>query len=239
LSPDNRKPVKPLYNIFSDIPPRYDRINFIFTWGMDRKWRRKTARECLANNPQRVLDLGCGTGDLSLEIAAKAKSPLEVTGLDYSQPMLDLAAVKAKERGLTVKYIEGIAADLSFPDKYFDTVGIAFAFRNLTYKNPHAAKHISEVLRILRPGGRFVIVESSQPENGFIRAADHFYVKHFAYPLGWWISGNRGAYKYLSFSAAHYYNPGELKDLLLKAGFSEVSFQRLFLGAVALHIAVK
>jgi len=238
LSSDS-KPVKPLYDIFNDIPPRYDRINFIFTMGMDKKWRRKAVRECLANNPQRILDLGCGTGDLSLEIAAQTKSPIEITGVDFSRPMLDLAAEKARLRGLNVKYVEGDASKLPFPDNYFDSIGIAFAFRNMTFNNSHAAKHISEVIRILRPGGRFIIVESSQPKNRFIKAVDHLYVRGFAYPLGWWISGYRGAYKYLSFSATHYYSPEELKDLLLKTGFSKVSFQRLFFGAAAIHVAVK
>ena len=230
---------KPLHKIFTDVPPRYDRINCIFTWGMDKRWRRRAASACLSGSPQRVLDLACGTGDLSLEIAAGAKSAIDISGLDFSEPMLELAGKKARDRGLLVNYLMGDAAELPFPDGHFDVVGIAFAFRNLTYQHPRASRHIAEILRVLRPGGRFVIVESSQPENQLIRALDHCYVRAFVYPVGWWLSGNKGAFKYLAVSASHYYTPKALADLLLRTGFRRVTYQRLFFGASAIHIAVK
>ena len=166
---------KPLYGIFTDIPPRYDLINRLITWGMDRKWREKAARECLALKPQRILDLCCGTGDLSLTIAARADYPLEVKGLYYSHPMLDIASGKAallKEEKIT--FIQGDASNLPFEDGYFDNVGISFAFRNLTYRNPLASRHLSEIIRVLKPGGACVIVESSQPGNRLIRKLYNF-----------------------------------------------------------------
>ena len=230
---------KPLYKIFSDVPPRYDVINRIFTWGMDKKWRLRAARECLAGQPRRVLDLACGTGDLAVTIAGIADNPVEITGLDFSEPMLAKAREKAQTAGKNITFIVGDASKLPFPDGHFDCVGISFAFRNLTYKHANAAKHIAEVLRVLRPGGKFVIVESSQPANRFIRMLDHFYLRTFVYWMSWGISGNRNAYRYLTLSATNYYSAGELRDLLLKAGFSQVSFQRLFFGAAAIHVAVK
>jgi demethylmenaquinone methyltransferase / 2-methoxy-6-polyprenyl-1,4-benzoquinol methylase len=230
---------KPLHKIFSDIPGHYDRINQIFTWGMDKKWRTAAARECIQNNPQRFLDLACGTGDLSQTVAQMAKQDTEITGMDFSQPMLEVARKKAQERGLKISYVPGDAASLPFPDAYFDCVGISFAFRNLTYRHPNAERHIAEVLRVLKPGGRFVAVESSQPKNRIIRAFDHFYQRVFVYPMGWWISGNRKAFNYLAVSASKFYCPEELRDILLKAGFSQVKFQRLFFGAAAIHVATK
>lgn len=234
-----KKVPKPLHNIFSDVTPRYDLINRIFTWGMDRKWRLKAACECLADKPERVLDLACGTGDLAITIAGVADGVLEITGVDFSESMLNEARRKAAAVNKNIKFINGDAANLPFDEGNFDCVGISFAFRNLTYKHVNAAKHIAEVLRVLRPGGRFVIVESSQPKNRFIRKLDHFYLRACVYPFGCWLSGNRNAYNYLTLSATRYYSPEELQEMLLKAGFRQVSFRRLFFGAAAIHVAVK
>jgi demethylmenaquinone methyltransferase/2-methoxy-6-polyprenyl-1,4-benzoquinol methylase len=234
-----KKTPKLLYNIFTDLPPRYDLINHIFTLGMDKEWRLKAAKECLLDNTKRVLDLACGTGDLSLTIAKLAKSEIEITGLDFSQPMLDIARYKAQHQGYPLTFIRGDAGNLPFPDGYFDSIGISFAFRNLTYKHPQANKHIAEILRVLKPGGRFVIVESSQPKFRFIRWLDHIYLRAFVYLIGWWLSSNRNAFNYLTISASRYYKAEELRTLLSDSGFSKVSFQRLFFGAAAIHVAVK
>lgn len=230
---------RPLHKMFTDVPPRYDLINRLFTWGMDGKWRRKAVHDCIANRPQRILDLCCGTGDLAVDIARAADNELDITGFDFSEPMLELARLKADAAGKRIKFINGDAAKLPFPDNYFDSVGISFATRNLTYKNPNASQHLAEVLRVLKPGGRFVSVESSQPRNGIIRGIDHFYLRAFVYRTGWWISGNRAAYNYLTSSASHYYSAEELKNLLLKTGFKDVTFRRLFFGASAIHVAIK
>jgi demethylmenaquinone methyltransferase / 2-methoxy-6-polyprenyl-1,4-benzoquinol methylase len=214
-------------------------INHIFTWGMDKGWRLRAAKECLSGNAKRVLDLACGTGDLSITIAKLAKSRIEITGLDFSQPMLDIAQHKAQRQRYSLTFVRGDASNLPFPDGFFDSIGISFAFRNLTYKHPQASKHIAEILRVLRPGGRFVIVESSQPKFRFIRWLDHIYLRAFVYRIGWWLSGNRNAFNYLTISASRYYAAEELRTLLLDSGFSKVTFQRLFFGATAIHVAVK
>ena len=225
--------------MFSDVPPRYDLINRLFTCGMDVKWRRKAARECFAAKPGRILDLCCGTGDLAIDIARLADYNPEITGIDFSEPMLEIARAKAESAGQKIKFINGDASNLPFPDKCFDAIGISFATRNLTFKNPNAAKHLSEIVRTLKPGGRFICVESSQPANPVIRSIDHFYLRAFVYPLGWLLSGNRSAYNYLTYSAKNYYSAEQLRDILLKAGFSKVSFERLFWGASAMHVATK
>lgn len=231
---------KPLYDMFDAIPRHYDLINHLITWGFDRKWRWQAARECLAAQPRKVLDLCCGTGDLALAMARMSGGGVELTGVDYSQHMLDVAGQKAVRLGVkNVSFTRAEADALPFPDNYFDSVGISFAFRNLTYKNPLAPRHIAELLRVLAPSGRCVIVESSQPPSGIIRRLAHIYQRGYVARIGQLISGNRGAYHYLAESAARYYTAEELKELLLAAGFRKVSYRRLFFGASAIHVAIK
>jgi demethylmenaquinone methyltransferase / 2-methoxy-6-polyprenyl-1,4-benzoquinol methylase len=227
--------------MFSDVPPRYDLINSVITWNMDKRWRRLAAIMCLTAKPARVLDLCCGTGDLAINISHLADYPVEIHGMDYSLPMLERAEQKASRLGLkkTPKFIRGEADNLPFPSAYFDCIGISFAFRNLTYKNPLAAVHLSEILRVLKPGGRLVIVESSQPETRIIRTLDHFYFNWYVAKVGNWLSGNKGAYHYLASSASAFYTPAELKKLLIDSGFKTVSYRPLFFGAVGIHLAVK
>ncbi len=232
---------KPLHNMFSEVPPRYDLINTIITWNMDKGWRRMAAQTCLAARPARILDLCCGTGDLSINIARLADYQVEIKGLDYSLPMLERAKGKAA-RLINIKnlqFIRGEADQIPFPSVYFDCIGISFAFRNLIYKNPLANVHLSEMLRVLKSGGRLVIVESSQPESRLMRVLDHFYCNWYVARVGNWISGNKGAYQYLASSASAFYSPAEIKELLLKSGFKQVSYRPLFFGAAGIYVAVK
>ena len=232
---------KPLHTIFTAVPPRYDLINHVITFGMDVRWRTAAARECLADKPERILDLCCGTGDLALNCARLADATVETIGIDYSQPMLERASRKAENLpGVRkISFMHGDVADLPFPDGYFDCIGISFAFRNLTYKNPMVQRYLAEIVRVLRPDGRFIIVETSQPEMKLIRTLFHLYLRWFAFRLGYLLSGNRGAYYYLAESAARFYTAGELQELLKKAGFLQVSFKRIFWGATAIHVATK
>ena len=231
----------PLHRMFTGVPPRYDLINRIITLGLDKRWRRRAARECLAAKPGKVLDLCCGTGDLLIDLARLADKSVELTGIDYSQPMLEIAAKKAvmltKKR--KISFIYGDAANLPFPDGYLDCVGISFAFRNLTYKNPLAQLHLAEVLRVLGAGGRYVIVETSQPKSKLIRKLYHLYLRWFVFRVAYLLSGNRSAYNYLAESAAHFYSSEEVKEMLLSAGFRRVSFYPFLFGATGIHVAVK
>jgi demethylmenaquinone methyltransferase / 2-methoxy-6-polyprenyl-1,4-benzoquinol methylase len=237
---ENNSDAHALYGMFTDIPPRYDLINRLITWGMDKSWRLKTAEACLAFRPRQVLDLCCGTGDLSIVIASLANYQVEIRGIDYSQPMLDIAAAKTSALvNKTLIFFRGEAAKMPFPDEFFDCIGISFAFRNLTYKNPLAGRHLAEMVRVLKKGGRCVIAESSQPVNGFIRACYHFYMRQYAGRIGGWLSGNKAAYRYLGESAAGFYGPAELSQLLIKSGFQKVDCQPLFFGAAGIYTASK
>ena len=232
---------KPLQGMFTAVPPHYDLVNRVITWGLDERWRRLAARECLAIQPKKVLDLCCGTGDLAVNLARLAQRQVELVGVDYSQPMLEIAARKAAHlaNGRQISFVHGNAADLPFPDDCFDCVGISFAFRNLTYKNPLAKRHLEEVLRVLHAGGRYVIVETSQPKSKLMRKLFHLYLLWVVSRIGYWLSGNKGAYHYLAESASRFYTVDEVKEMLLNAGFHHVSFRPLFFGAVGIHVAVK
>ncbi len=230
---------KPLYGIFTDIPPHYDLINRLITLGMDKGWRRKAAIECVSGNPMKFLDLCCGTGDLAIRVAELARYPIEIKGLDYSQPMLDLAASKARQKGKSITFTQGDASKLPYASEYFDCIGISFAFRNLTYRNPLVAAHMAEILRVLKPGGRCIIAESSQPTSKFIRSCYHFYMRQYVYRIGAWLSRNKPAYRYLAESACNYFSPSEMKDFLIKSGFKNVAYQPLFFGAAGVYAATK
>jgi len=227
--------------MFTEVPPRYDLINSVITWGLDRRWRRKAAEECLKGKPEKVLDLCCGTGDLAITVCRLGRSEVSVVGIDYSPPMLEIARKKAAslDGDKHISFINGDAASLPFPDASFDSVGISFAFRNLTYKNPLARQHLTEVRRLLTAGGRYVVVETSQPTARFIRGIFHRYLRWIVRRVGVWLSGNKGAYNYLAESAASFYTAEEVKAMLLESGFREVLYRPLLFGAAGIHIAVK
>jgi demethylmenaquinone methyltransferase/2-methoxy-6-polyprenyl-1,4-benzoquinol methylase len=232
---------KPLHKIFTAVPDRYDLINRIFTGGQDKKWRLKAAQLCLSTQPVKILDLCCGTGDLSIDLSTMAPSSAKVVGLDYSAPMLAKAAEKASKVKLQAElnFIHGDVGDLPFPDEYFDCIGISFAFRNLTYKNPNTPRYLSEIVRVLKNGGQFVVVESSQPPNKLLRSLDHLYLRTFVRWMGTALSKNKAAYYYLTVSASKFYTAEELSDLLAQSGFNAVSVKRMMFGAAAIHVAIK
>ncbi len=232
---------KPLRGMFTAIPRHYDLVNRVITWGLDRHWRWLAAEECLASRPEKILDLCCGTGDLAITITRLDNSGAEIVGVDYSEPMLDIARQKAKSIGSNknIAFKLDDATDLPFPDGYFDCVGMSFSFRNLTYKNPNTQRHLSEIFRVLHSDAVFVTVETSQPENRLVRKLLHLYLRWFVANVGRWLSGNKGAYQYLAESAARFYTPDEIKDMLYTAGFSQIKFRPLFLGVAGVHVAIK
>lgn len=227
--------------MFESVPRRYDLLNRLLTLGFDERWRSAASRSCLRDRPSRVLDLCCGTGDLVARLARTAPPKTEVVGLDFSPRMLELARHKLERAapGRTVELIEGNAAEMPFPAGAFDAVGIAFAFRNLTWRNPLRDPALAEVRRVLRPGGRFTIVETSQPRWGALRAGYHAFMAGAVAPVGGWISGERGAYRYLAVSARGFYEAAAVSEMLREAGFEPIEARLLLGGVAALHVATR
>jgi demethylmenaquinone methyltransferase/2-methoxy-6-polyprenyl-1,4-benzoquinol methylase len=232
----NARQERPLQKMFSAVPRRYDLINRLFTFRLDEAWRRSAAVECLKEGPRRLLDLCTGTGDLAAGLAFQSDPEQYIAGVDFSMPMLEKARSKTEGKaGL----VQGDAACLPFREGSFNAIGIAFAFRNLTFRNVSRDRYLSEILRILSPGGKFVIIESSQPRSAVFRALVHWYMRSAVSFMGGFVSGQRGAYKYLAHSAINFYGPDELTDLLVKAGFIRVRYRLFLFGAAALHVAFK
>jgi len=240
VSTANNNDHRPLFKMFNQVPQRYDVLNRLLTMRLDEGWRRKAAHACLEKEPVRVLDLCTGTGDLAISLSRQPNPPRELTGLDFSAPMLEIARSKSSKKAkMHIEYLLGDAAQMPFPDKHFGSVGIAFAFRNLTFHNPLKDKSLSEIYRVLDDNGRFVIIESSQPKSKVLRQFWLIYIRYIVKPVGGWISGHKGAYNYLAHSVKNYYHPEEIKNMLLSTGFKQVEYRTLVGGVAALHIAYK
>lgn len=230
---------RPLYGMFSKVPDKYDFLNRLFTVGMDQRWRRMAADICLKGNPRRIMDLCSGTGDLVLEMAIGGSRETDLISVDFCKPMLEIAKRKAADAGLRDRIMFRVAdaAGLPFDDGCFDVVGIAFGFRNLIFKNPRSMLFLNEILRVISPGGRLVIVETSQPHSKLLRLLFNFYLSAFVAPVGNAVSRHPGAYRYLAHSAKNFLGPSEVSNLLLGSGFASVDYTLLWGGIAAIHVA--
>ena len=227
---------RPLFRMFNEVPGRYDIMNRILTLGQDEKWRKKATQLCLDENPHEVLDICTGTADLALRIAKMAEENIHITASDFSQPMLDVAAEKAEKlKGRKVDFVLADTADLPFEDNKFKVTTIGFAFRNLTYKNKFATQYLSEIRRTLKPGGIFIIAESSQPKNLFLKYGFRIYLKIWVQWLGGLLSGHGKAYRYLAVSARNYYSPEEVEKLLNENGFIDFKNRPMMGGSAAVY----
>jgi len=235
-----KKKWRPLEKMFNEVPGRYDLLNRIITLRLDERWRKLAVRECLHGSPGSILDLCTGTGDLILRIAANVNGKTSVHALDYSEPMLKVAREKAVKKGLDkIDFVHGDAADMPYDNQTYDAIGIGFAFRNLTYKNPGQEGFLAEIYRVLKTDGKFVIIESSQPSTKLLKGLFRIYLRVFVAGLGGVISGHKGAYRYLAASARNFYMPDEIRKMLLGAGFKQVRHRPLSGGIAGLTVAIK
>ncbi|HOW89280.1 MAG TPA: ubiquinone/menaquinone biosynthesis methyltransferase [Elusimicrobiales bacterium] len=226
-----------ILGFYSGIFRFYDAANSALTLGLDRLWRRAAARAVLAADPDSVLDVCCGTGALTFEIARLARRPVRVRGLDLSEPMLSVA--RAGKGAPGVEFIVGDAARLPFPDSCFDALSISFATRNLAAGGEDLLPFFSEFRRTLRTGGVLVHLETSQPASGLVRRLFRAYTGAATAMAAALAPGGGAAYRFLGGTIASFHGPEELSRLILKAGFSRVSYRPMTMGAVALHTAVK
>jgi demethylmenaquinone methyltransferase / 2-methoxy-6-polyprenyl-1,4-benzoquinol methylase len=230
----------PLQDYYSRIYKTYDLVNKLFTFGLDRKWRRQTIEACLKDNPKQILDLCCGTGDLALGIAAAAKRPVSIIGFDLNASMLEVAKNKAKRLGIqSVDFRQGDAGSMPFASREFDRITIGFGFRNLIWQNPNQERHLEEMSRVLRPGARLLILESAVPESAFVSFFYRIYLKAILVPLGGILSGDWKAYRYLAGSSSGFYDFSTLKSMMEPHKLILQSEKKYMFGSVNLLIATK
>jgi demethylmenaquinone methyltransferase/2-methoxy-6-polyprenyl-1,4-benzoquinol methylase len=219
--------------MFGRVAPRYDLLNHLLSFHVDRYWRAHTVkrvRDVLQRPGARALDLCCGTGDLTLALARRSGGL--VFGSDFCHPMLTAAREKSAARQLRTALFEADALQLPLAGGSFDLITIAFGFRNLA--NYDAG--LTEMRRLLRPGGTMAILEFSQPPNPLIRAMNNLYCRRILPMVGGWISGAPDAYTYLPDSVRKFPAAPELAAKMRRAGFEGVGFEYLTGGMVALHL---
>jgi demethylmenaquinone methyltransferase / 2-methoxy-6-polyprenyl-1,4-benzoquinol methylase len=218
--------------MFTSIAPRYDLLNHLLSFNIDRLWWRKTARTfaaILCRPEAQVLDLCCGTGDMTLALRRQAgNSPPRILGADFSHAMLQRASQKAATTPL--RWIEADALRLPFPEGHFDLVTSAFGFRNLA--NYDAG--LQEIMRILRPGGEFGILDFGEPE-GLVGSCYRLYFKRVLPAVGTLISGVKGPYAYLPASVARFPAPDEMLQRIRQTGFRDSSWTPYTLGIAGLY----
>ena len=230
---------KGIRNFFKALPATYELINTILTFGLDAIWRRRAVRwAARGKNGNRVwLDICTGTGQMA-RLAGKISSRESlIVGADFSHPML--VEAKRKSNGAPILFSGADALHLPFGNQTFDCVTIGFATRNLNSIDGQLPQAFRDFHRVLKPGGCFVNIETSQPKFKFIRFFFHLYVKLTVKPVGKIISGSSPSYAYLANSIRLFHDADKLKEILLDSGFSTVEYKRLLFGAVAIHKAVK
>lgn len=222
--------------IFDSIAPSYDLLNHLLSMGLDKRWWGRAARsfkDVLARPNARVLDLCCGTGDMTAALLKERPLGAEaVTGLDFSREMLERA--RKKYAGANAVWVQGDAMQLPYADGSFDLVTAACGFRNLT----NYAEGLAEIYRVLAPGGRMGILECNQPDG--LRGFGYgMYFQHILPVVGGLISGKREAYRYLPDSVARFPRPKQMLAMMQGAGFVESAWDGYLLGAAGLYRGTK
>ncbi|HEX8651493.1 MAG TPA: bifunctional demethylmenaquinone methyltransferase/2-methoxy-6-polyprenyl-1,4-benzoquinol methylase UbiE [Pyrinomonadaceae bacterium] len=223
--------------MFAAIAGRYDLLNHLLSGNTDKRWRRLVAirlQRALSADGACALDVACGTGDLSLALAAEAKGA-RIIGLDFCRPMLAIAARKSAAGLASPAFIEADALKLPFADESFDAVSIAFGLRNLA----SVEGGLRELRRVLKPGGRAAILEFSTPVVPGFRRLFRFYFTRVLPRIGGIISGSRGAYEYLPDSVSRFPDQNALVSLMRAVGFAEIEYQNLTGGIAALHMGTR
>jgi demethylmenaquinone methyltransferase/2-methoxy-6-polyprenyl-1,4-benzoquinol methylase len=222
--------------MFDRIVPRYDLMNHVMTFGMDFRWRKmmaKQAHELENRRSERVLDVATGTGDVAFEIR-KAGVP-EVVGLDVTPGMIEEAQRKAAKRPDGIEFVVGDGMNLPFGDRSFDAVTISFGLRNM----PDYAAAVKEMTRVLKPGGRLVCLEMTPFRRPFLGPLFRLYFEHIVPVIGWLLSRDYSAYKYLPDSVRAFPPADALADTFHAAGLVNVKYQLLGFGAVAMHAGTR
>ena len=225
-----------VHAIFTKIAGRYDLFNALSSFGIYKLWLVRTVRVANARPKDEVLDLAAGTGDVTYAIA-KATPPARICCTDFTPAMLDVARsrLEAEGNGVPIEFEVVDAQDIPYPDESFDLVTIAYGIRNI----PDREKAIAEAYRVLKKGGRYVILEFSTPPNVVWRTLYHIYLNVMIPLIGGILTGDRSGFVYLKNSIRAFPNQEGLVRLLRNAGFKHVMYKNCTGGITAIHMAIK
>jgi demethylmenaquinone methyltransferase/2-methoxy-6-polyprenyl-1,4-benzoquinol methylase len=221
--------------MFNTISGNYDNLNRVISFGIDVKWRKKVLKIVSQTNPDTILDIATGTGDLA--ILMTKTSATKIIGLDISEGMLEVGIKKIADRKLsdTIEMVLGDSENIPFTDNYFDAITVAFGVRNFE----NLEKGLSEILRVLKPNGTFVILETSVPDKAPYKQGYNFYSKNILPIIGKLFSKDNVAYGYLSESAAAFPYGEILNNILRKIGFIDVNAMPQTFGVATIYVASK
>src|SRR5688500_3045958 len=217
--------------MFDRIAPRYDRLNQVMSLGIDKSWRRALIREVMRIQPHHVLDVATGTADLAIALAKAGVQ--DVTGVDISQEMLAIGAQKAALAEANIHLKRADSEDLPFETGAFDAVTAAFGVRNFE----HLEKGVTELVRVLRPGGVLAILELSTPTSPVLRALHGVYTRNVLPRVGALVSGERAAYEYLPASVAAFPCGQDFVDVITACGGADARCLPLTFGIASLYVA--
>jgi demethylmenaquinone methyltransferase/2-methoxy-6-polyprenyl-1,4-benzoquinol methylase len=233
LPPPEQKAVY-VERMFARIAPGYDRMNRVMTMGMDRGWREYAVRAAAPPAAGRALDVGSGTGDFLIELAAWMPDGFAV-GLDFTVPMMQAGLTKLAAAGGRAGFVGGDALRLPFPDGCFDAITTGFTMRNVS----DIGQAFAEMWRVARPGGVVVCLEVARPRNPLLRLGHRIYFEQVVPRLTALLGGDPTAYTYLPQSARAFPDQPTLARIMEATGWREVRYTLLGLGAVAVHTAIK
>ena len=224
--------------MFDSIAPDYDRLNHLLSLGTDKSWRRRALKQIITPSaPQKILDVACGTGDFSIAIAKAAHPHSRITGADLSQGMLDIMQKKVAKEGLQkqISTMRCNCENLPFEDSSFDRVTIAFGIRNFE----HREAALREFARVLKPGGKIVILELSVPSKPWLKSLYNFYFTKILPVIGGLVSGNKGAYRYLPASVLNFPGPEAWCATMQDCGCRNVTHKAFTFGICRMYTGTK
>ena len=222
--------------LFDNIASDYDRLNHILSLNIDKGWRKRAVKETIdRNEPMQVLDVACGTGDFTIEIARKAAPGSKITGIDLSEGMMEIGRRKIAAAAVDATLEYGDSEALTYADSSFDRITVGFGVRNFE----HLELGLKEMYRVLKKEGKLVILELSIPSNSFIRWCYKLYFLKILPAIGGWVSGNRGAYNYLPASVLHFPAPEKFQAMMREAGFTTVEHKAFTFGICRMYIGKK
>jgi demethylmenaquinone methyltransferase/2-methoxy-6-polyprenyl-1,4-benzoquinol methylase len=228
---------KGLKRLFSEVSDNYELVNHVLTFGLDIYWRGKAAREAAKAGGSLWLDVCSGTGEMAQNLSRLAGKQVRIVSADFCLPMMSKALEKSAVPQILFSLSEAKA--LPFLDRTFDLVTISFATRNINSRRDILLENLREFWRVLKPGGLFVNLETSQPPARLFRRLLHLYARFVVKPIGSFLSGSPAGYAYLSSTIPRFYPPEEFSLILKQAGFERVFFRLLLFGVSAIHTAIK